>query len=98
MTRIAAGAVGAYALTLTANTVDTVTFGEDLDKLQVVSDGKAAIYITFGADSTPAVGSGDAWEIPATPCVATLPVPTAGSTVVKLISAGTPTYSLSKEA
>jgi len=97
MTSYDAGSIGCYGKTLTANAVDTVTFAEDLDKVEVLSNGAAAIYVTVDG-SDPTIGSGDSWEVPATPCARTLPVPTSGKTIVKLRSSGAPAYSVSKES
>lgn len=87
---VAAGAVGTAAFVLTADAVDTVTFtGVDLDQVSVISDGAAAVWYTLDG-STPEVDGEGSWYIPAIASVATTPPPTAGSTVVKLVSEGTP--------
>lgn len=96
---VAAGEHGAYAKTLVASTVDTVTFTDrDLDTVEVFSSGAVAVYVTVDG-STPTVGGAATWELPAGgPAVRTITVPTAGATVVKLISASTPVYSVSEAA
>jgi hypothetical protein len=92
---VSAGNVGVHAKTLAASTVDTVTFtGKDLPSVEVLSDGSADIYVCFGT-GTPTVGGGNCQRIPAGSGGAILPVHTTGDTVVKLISAGTPVYSVS---
>lgn len=102
-TSVATGKVGAYAITLSANTVDTVTFADDLDLVRVVTDGVAAVYVTVDG-STPAVADSGSFELPAVAgatagklCVSDVyEVPTGGGTVVKLKSAGTAAYSVSR--
>jgi hypothetical protein len=93
---VAAGKVGAHAKTLVASTVDTVTFADDLDTVEVLSDGAAALYFTADG-TTPVIGDDACWELPAGATSArTVPVPTAGGSVIKLISTGTPKYSVSR--
>lgn len=93
---VAAGLVGAHAKTLVASTVDTVTFtATDLDEVEVLSDGTAAVYFTVDG-TTPTVAGDGMWEIPAARAVRTVQVPTAGATIVKLISSGTPVYSVAR--
>jgi hypothetical protein len=93
---VAAGKHGAYAKTLVASTVDTVTFTDhDLDKVEITSNGAAAVYVTVDG-STPAVADAGTFELPAVAAVREIAVPTAGATVVKLISAGTPLYSVAE--
>lgn len=94
---VPAGHVGVHAKTLVGGTVDTVTFtGEDLSEVEVLTDGSDDIYVSFGAMAEPAIGSSDCWRVPALPGSSVLPVRTSNDTVVKLISAGTPTYSISR--
>jgi hypothetical protein len=92
---VAAGEIGVYAKQLAANTVDTVTISRQHDPIEVWSDGTAAVYFTVDG-SAPVVGANATYEIPAgSPAVRDgVLVPSAGSTVVKLISAGTPKYSV----
>jgi endonuclease YncB( thermonuclease family) len=93
---VAAGLVGAHAKTLVANTVDTVTFtATDVDEVEVLTDGTAAVYFTVDG-STPTVAGAGMWGIPAAPAARTVQVGTSGVTVVKVISAGTPLYSVSR--
>lgn len=87
--------IGAYVKTLAATTVDTVTFNDDCESVEVRSNGAAAIYYTVDG-STPTVGGSNCYELPAIPSARAVGVPTAGKTVVKLISPGTPEYSVSK--
>lgn len=91
---LGAGAHGAYEKQLAANTVDTVTFPEDLDRVEVVGDGIAALYFTVDG-STPTVAGDATLNLPiGAVAVREVGVPTAGKTIVKLISAGTPKYSV----
>jgi hypothetical protein len=92
---VAAGQVGAHAKTLVASTVDTVTFTDDVDEIEVMSDGTSAVYFTVDG-STPAVGGAGTWGLPASPAARTVEVRSASGTVVKLISAGTPLYSVAR--
>lgn len=94
---VAVGEHGAYAKQPAANVVDTVTFTDrDLDRVEVTSDGTAAVYVTVDG-STPTVAGLGTWELPAGgPMVREITVPTAGTTVVKLKSAGTPVYSVAE--
>lgn len=91
---VAASERAANAKTLVASTVDTVTFDRDCDEVEVLSlDGAAAIYFTVDG-STPTVGGANCDVVPATVAARTVAVPTSGDTVVKLVSAGTPVYSV----
>jgi hypothetical protein len=94
---VAADLHGAYAKTLVANTVDTVTFTDDIDRVEVTSNGAAAVYVTVDGTTTPTVAGAGTFELPAgAASVREIAVPTAGGTVVKLISAGTPVYSVAE--
>jgi hypothetical protein len=82
--------------TLVANTVTTVTLDGDFDAVDVTNvDGAAAIYIRLGG-TAPAVGGGDEnYGLPATAFLTRrIPSVESGPTVVKLISAGTPIYTV----
>lgn len=93
---VASGRVGTYANTIAAGVMDTVNFADDLEEVEVVTDGAAALYYTVDG-TTPTVGGTNCWELPAgNGYVRTIQVPTAGPTVVKLISSGTPKYSVSR--
>lgn len=93
MANINAGSVGTYGNTLVASTVDTVTFTTDALAVEVYSSGSAAIYVTVDG-STPTVGGGGTFELPAVSCVRTIRLANPGVPVVRLVSSGTPTYSV----
>lgn len=90
--------IGAYAITLSAATVDSVTFPKVDGLIEVWADGTAAVRFTVdGSTPTTASGASSDYEIPAgAPGVREVNANLAGSgpTVVKLISAGTPKYSV----
>lgn len=94
---LTAGQRAAHAKTLVAATVDTVTFDSEVGQVEVLShDGSSPIYFTVDG-STPTVAGAGTFVLPA--AVGALEVPVAynaagGDTAVKLISAGTPTYSV----
>jgi len=92
--------LGAYKKKAAAATVDEVTFTDTLRAVEVTSDGTSEIYFTVDG-STPTVGGSNCHEIPATggTVVRTVTVPSTSPrkvTVVKLISAATPTYSVAR--
>jgi hypothetical protein len=91
------GHVGAHAKTLAPNVVDTVTFQVVGDEeIEVRSNGTAAIYFTLDG-SDPAVKGDHCYELPTgVPAVRTVRRTKLSKQVVKLISAGSPEYSVSK--
>lgn len=89
------GKVGQHEFTLTAGAVEMVTFSEDLDGVEIISDGLSAVYVTVDG-SDPAVAGQSSWVLPAGIMGLTLDVPTSGVTVVKLVSAGTPKMSVTR--
>lgn len=94
---VPAGDVGVHEKKLTASTVDTVTFAAaDVAEVEVITDGSADVYVTFGASKTPTVAGTQCWRIPAGSVSAVIEPRTSGPTVVKLISAGTPFYSVAR--
>lgn len=95
-TTLTAGQRAAHAIALSASTVDTVTFTGYVKRVRVVNlTGDAIIYFTLDG-STPTVGGVATYVLPAAISNDEEPVPDskASNAVVKLISAGTPTYSV----
>jgi hypothetical protein len=88
--------IAAHDKTLAAGVIDTVTFDAYTDRVQIVTDGTADIYYTLdGTD--PSVGGANSYKIPSAPGVEERAHPSNQNTlVVKLISAGTPKYSVQK--
>lgn len=94
---IAEGAIACNAQTLTANTVDTVTIKGDIKRLRIINAvGPEPIYRTVNGE-VPTVGGSNAEELPAGSVLEddSYDSSTEGQVVVKLISEGTPTYSVS---
>lgn len=98
-TSVPAGEFATPTIALTAATVDTVTFADDCDMVEVwTSDGTALIYFTIGG-ATPASGAKNTYVVAASAGSALeVSVPTSGGTVVKLISSGTPSYRVTRTA
>jgi hypothetical protein len=96
---IGPGQIGLYATQLTANTVDTVTISNgagsshSFDPLEVWADGTAAVYFTVDG-STPTVASQSTYEIPSGASAVRDHIVASAPTTVKLISSGTPKYSI----
>lgn len=97
MASIAMGAtdVASYNNTLVASTVDTVTISRDCEKVRVYNDtGTAAIFYTTDG-SAPTVNGVNCYRVPASVgAYSEVSVTGVSPTVVKLISSGTPTYSV----
>lgn len=102
------GHIGAHAKTLVASTVDTVTFALGSTgtpgwarmpkSIEIISDGADDIYVTVDG-SAPTVAGTACYRVPAFPGATVLDVRDSNPTdevAVKLISAGTPTYSVSR--
>jgi hypothetical protein len=92
-------AIAVHDKTLVASTVDTVTFADGARQAMVISDGTAKIYVTFDG-STPTASGASTHIMPAAPCALTQNLTqtdkTTGGPAVKLISAGTPVYSVER--
>ncbi|WP_405673256.1 hypothetical protein [Streptomyces sp. NBC_01530] len=82
--------------TLAAATVDTITFDADYTTVEIVNrDGAAEIYATVDTGITPTVGGAGCDVLPA--AIGSLTVDASGygsPTTIKLISSGTPAYSV----
>lgn len=80
--------------TLGASTVDVVTLGKNWRRVEVVNrDGAAAIFVRLGSTS-PGINGDDSDVLPAAIGSVVMRSEEAGNTVVRLISAGTPAYSV----
>ena len=82
--------------TLTAATVETVTIDRNASTVRVMNrDGAAEIYYTLDG-SAPTVGGATTYALPAAISSEDRPVPsvTSATTVVKMISSGTPKFSV----
>lgn len=80
--------------TLTANTVDTVNLPAAATVVEVLNrDGTAEIYFTIDGND-PAVAGDDTNVLPAAMGSLEVGSPLAAQTVVKLISSGTPKYTV----
>ncbi len=104
------GGVGVHEKALAADVQDVVTFavgtaqtpgwGRVPTRVEILTDGAADIYVTTGgANAT--VRGGDCWRIPALPGATVIDVRDAvpdDPVVIKLISSGTPVYSVSRAA
>jgi len=77
-------------VTLVANEVTTITLDKDYDRVEIVNkDGVAEVEGTLNG-ATPTVGGNDQFYLPTAVGGLEIEVPTSGTTVVKLISSGTP--------
>jgi len=86
--------VAVHNKSLAADTEDTVTLAGDRDTVEVINlDGAASIYFTVD-NSAATVDGQNTFVIPAAIGSLEVDVPTAGDTKVRLISDGTPTYSV----
>jgi hypothetical protein len=93
---IGTGDTAKHDVTLSAATVDTVTFTDDLSLVRIINqDGAAKIYVTVDG-SAPTVGGAKTYMLPAAISVLEIPLADADDLAVKLISAGTPTYSVER--
>jgi hypothetical protein len=88
---VAAGAIACHDKTLGADTVDTVTFTDDVEWVTVWSDGAAEMYFTFDG-SAPTVSGANCYHLPAVP--SRIEIESLSENVIKLISHGTPKYSI----
>lgn len=97
MTAVAVGAteIGAWEQALVAATEDAVTFARYCPKVRVVNvTGTSPIYFTTDGTSVTVGGKGTHWLPAVAGTSKTIEVKTGGNTVVKLKSAGTPSYSV----
>lgn len=80
---------------LTANVEDRLEFKTSFEEIEVTSDGVEALYFTVDG-SPPKIGGAQSHRLPRVPSTRTVEVPGGGNTVVRLISEGTPTYSVQR--
>lgn len=80
--------------TLVATVVTTLTFDQDFAAVEVLNvDGASAVYFSVNG-STPTVAGTGFYCLPAAISSVEQLVPSYGATVVKLISAGTPSVAV----
>ncbi|MBW0131156.1 hypothetical protein [Pseudonocardia oceani] len=96
------GHIGIHEIELAANTESTVTFGGDLPsqydlaRVEVqVLEGTAPVYFRFGPSGAATVKGTDCWSVQPGTAVG-VDVPTAGDTVVRLISAASAVVSVGR--
>jgi hypothetical protein len=89
---VAAGALAVHDKTLAANVTDSVSFAQDPQAVEVLTDGAAKMYVTVDG-SEPTVSGANTYLLLALPGARRITHPSDGSPV-KLRSAGTPTYSV----
>src|SRR5690242_1280724 len=92
---VAANDIAKHAFTLTANTVETVTFAGNIAAAEVISDGAAACFYTVDG-STPAVNGGNCYILPAGTTSVDTRRMDGSADVLKFISTGTPTLSVQR--
>ena len=105
---VPAGHVGVHEKTMVAGTVDTITFpvgssttpgwGQQPENIEVLTDGTASVYVTVDG-STPTVAGTHCYRIPAMAGSTVISVADSNGrddVVVKMISSGTPQYSVSR--
>lgn len=88
---IAAGDFAKHDVTLTAATVETFVFADNIGRVRIIWDGAAKGYYTVDG-STPTVAGAKCLPLPAVP-LESIEDMKAGDTL-KIISAGTPTVSV----
>lgn len=96
---VAAAEIGVWEQALVASTVDTVTFTRDpdsvVDEVRVTNvSGTASIYFTTDGTAPTVGGKATRWLPAVAGANRTVRLQEPASTVVKLISSGTPTYSV----
>lgn len=105
---VPAGHIGVHEKTAVAGVVDTVTFevgsrntpgwGRLPRQIEVLTDGAADMYVTVDG-STPVPAATNCYRVPAAAGATVISVADADATdavVVKVVSAGTPEYSVSR--
>ena len=98
---VSAGHAGIEPYTTTASQVDTITFTDNVNNVQVISDGGAEVRVTIDGTTSPAIGSAGAsspaYRMPAG-TVSTLDVPLRASVdTIKLVSSGAAVVSVQQK-
>lgn len=98
---VSAGGTGVEPWTLTASQVDTVTFTDSVDRIEVTSDGAAEVRVTVDG-TTPAVGTAGSstkgWRLPSG-AISTRDLTMSkdkNAGTVKVVSSGTATVSINR--
>lgn len=87
------GEISTGPVTLTASTADTVTFTNDVDLIEVQSDGTADLFVRTDGSAATTAGK-NARRLPAG-AISSLQIPLKGLSV-SLISTGATKYSVTK--
>lgn len=88
---VAVGEVSSGEVALTASTVSTVTFTENIGSVSLINADTTIVWFTVDG-TTPTVGGRGSWPLPAGAVIENKStVNSSGTDVVKLISSGTPT-------
>lgn len=86
-----------HNIALVANTVTVISFEDDVATVEIVNmTGTAPVYITLDEETDPTVAGKNTWLLPAAICSIRLDPTRDIPTLVKLISPGTPTVSVSR--
>lgn len=93
---VTADQIGAHHKLLVADEVETVTFEDDVDRIEVVSDGAAPLAFRLDGEAPEAIDDPAAIYMPAAAGVRTLATDGRAPVVVKLISSGTPRISVAE--
>lgn len=87
-------ALSPQTATLVANTVATLTFDTDFAQMEVNNvTGDAVVYFRFDG-TAPVIGAAGCYVLRAEKGSVTIKPKTSGASVIKLISAGTPTVNV----
>ena len=92
---VVANDIAKHGFTLTANTVETVSFLGNVAAVEVISDGSAACFYTVDG-TTPTVNGGNCYILPAGSVSVDTRRMDGPADVLKFISTGTPTLSVQR--
>lgn len=94
--KVADGAVGVSEITLAPGVEEVVVYAENLAAVEVFSNGTAAVYFTVDGEA-PTVKGADCWTLPeGSEKAREVESKKNQGTVVRLISAGSPTVNVGK--